>query len=86
MKVTYTSEEIPEELWRCSVVEKDMRVNDMRIDLRKDDMIMTMLGKDNTIRYFRQIRRVKGSVKNNIKTMKKIRNEFNIQYPARNSQ
>ena len=44
--------------WRCSVIEKDIKIKEMNIELKKGDLIMTHLGKDNNILYFRQLRRV----------------------------
>ena len=46
------------EFWRCSIAEKNSSVKALNIELKKGDLIMTLFGKDNTIRFFRLLRRV----------------------------
>lgn len=46
------------ERWRCSIIDKNIKILEMNIELKKGDLIMTHLGEDNTILYFRQLRRV----------------------------
>lgn len=46
------------EHWRCAVAEKDLLIKSMNIELKKGDILMTMFGKNNTLRYFRLLRRV----------------------------
>jgi len=48
----------PVEHWRCSLSKKKMKVKAINTEVQKGDLIMTMLGADNTIRFFRQLRRV----------------------------
>jgi hypothetical protein len=47
-----------DEHWRCSIAEKKMKVKAINTEILKGDIIMTMLGPNNTIKYFRQLRRV----------------------------
>jgi hypothetical protein len=58
MDVAYEDKNFPVEHWRCSVAEKNLIIKSVNTELKKGDLIMTMLGKDNTIKYFRQLRRV----------------------------
>jgi hypothetical protein len=51
-------------LWRCSVADIDFKIPEMDIEIKKGDVIMTMLDDTNTIRYFRQLRAVNKSEKN----------------------
>ncbi len=46
------------ERWRCSIAEENILVKELNIELKKDDLIMTLFGKDNQILYFRLLRRV----------------------------
>ena len=46
------------EHWRCAVAKKDLIIKAMNIEVKKGDILMTMFGKDNTIRFFRLLRRV----------------------------
>lgn len=47
------------EHWRCAVAEKDLTITSMNLEVKKGDILMTMFGKDNTIRYFRLLRHIK---------------------------
>jgi len=47
-----------QERWRCSIAEKDMNVPALDVAIKKGDIIMTLLAEDNTILYFRLMRRV----------------------------
>jgi len=58
MEVVSDKKEVPVEHWRCSISEKNLKIEALKTEVKKGDMIMTMLGNDNTIRYFRQLRRV----------------------------
>ena len=58
MTLSSSGENADEEMWRCSIAEKNSSVKALNIELKKGDLIMTMFGKDNTIRFFRLLRRV----------------------------
>ena len=60
MTVTYPEQKDKKpETWRCSLSFKNITISDMNIKVKKGDIIMTQLGKHNTIRYFRLLRKVK---------------------------
>ena len=62
MTVKYISDDkqvrASEERWRCSIAEKDMKVPALNVEIKKGDILMTLLAKDNTIIYFRLLRRI----------------------------
>ena len=58
MSIKYNGSEDVSERWRCSLAEKDIKIKKMDITIKKDDIIMTQLDKNNTIVYFRLMRRV----------------------------
>jgi len=43
--------------WRCSVVTRDVKIDSVGVDLKKGDVIMTMLAPNGNVVYFRQMRR-----------------------------
>ena len=47
------------EHWRCAIAEKDIVFKSLNIEVKKGDLLMSMFGKENTIRFFRLLRRVK---------------------------
>ena len=58
LNLSAKKKEIPPQTWRCSVIDQNIKIKEMNIELKKGDVIMTHLGDDNNILYFRQMRRV----------------------------
>ena len=58
MDVQSSKKDAKPEHWRCAVAEKDLNIDTMNLEVKKGDILMTMFGKDNTILYFRLLRRV----------------------------
>ncbi len=58
MDVEFLKNEQPAESWRCAIAEKERVYKSMNIEIKKGDLLMTMFGKGNTIRFFRLLRRV----------------------------
>ena len=55
--VISTKKGLADTRWRCSVVTKDVSIKDIGVELKKGDVIMTMLAPNGNVVYFRQMRR-----------------------------
>lgn len=62
LKVTSTKKKEVNELWRCAVVTKDVSNKQYGIDLKKGDVLQSLLGKENKILYVRQMRKITDKV------------------------
>ena len=60
LEIQSSNKEEDAEHWRCAIAEKDIIFKSMNIEVKKGDLLMTMFGKGNTIRFFRLLRRVEG--------------------------
>jgi hypothetical protein len=55
--------DIADSKWRCAVVTKNVTSKKFGVDLKKGDVIMTMLAPNGNVVYFRQMRRPRGDGK-----------------------
>ena len=49
----------PGAVWRCALITKEIKSSPTKLDLKKGDVVMTLLGDDENILYFRQLRKIK---------------------------
>ncbi|NOY75573.1 MAG: hypothetical protein GXP32_07250 [Kiritimatiellaeota bacterium] len=65
-EISSESKKYPGSVWRCALITRDIKIQSRKLDLRKGDVIMTLLGDDENILYFRQMRK-RPLVKSNAK-------------------
>ena len=56
-------DKFPDAVWRCAVITRDIVLAKRKYNLRKGDIVMTLLGDDENILYFRLLRKVDPLVK-----------------------
>ena len=57
-EISSEAEKFPDSIWRCAVITRDIVLAKRKYDLRKGDVVMTLLGDDESILYFRLLRKV----------------------------
>ena len=62
-EISSEAEKFPDSIWRCAVITRDIVLAKRKYDLRKGDVVMTLLGDDESILYFRLLRKVDTLVK-----------------------
>lgn len=62
-EISSEKERFPDSIWRCVVVTKNIKIPDEKYDILEGDVIMTLLGDEENILYFRLLRKVKPVLK-----------------------
>ncbi|MCK5843660.1 MAG: hypothetical protein KAG97_03060 [Victivallales bacterium] len=58
-EISSETKKYPGSIWRCVVITRNISVKSRKLDLREGDVIMTLLGYDESILYFRQVRKAR---------------------------
>ena len=62
--ISSEKERYPGAVWRCALITKDIKARATKLNLKKGDVVMTLLGDDENIQYFRQLRKITPASKN----------------------